>query len=108
MNTVFFSIYDGGYRSSALLLRDDVDWGLIDRYMYKEQIPDDDDDIVNCADDIVDYDDEKLFTFFERMFNAEIGRVIIEIDGHVYKIRCKCPRGFFGYEMVDGKVQETD
>ena len=108
MNTVFFSIYDGGYRSSALLLRDDVDWGLIDKHMYKAQIPDDDDDIVNCADDIVDYDDEKLFTFFERMFNAEIGRVIIEIDGHVYKIRCKCPRGFFGYEMVDGKVQETD
>lgn len=108
MNTVFFSIYDGGYRSSALLLNDGVDWGLIDRYMYKEQIPDDDDDIVNCADDIVDYDDEKLFTFFERMFNAEIGRVIIEIDGHVYKIRCKCPRGFFGYEMVNGKVQEID
>ena len=108
MNTVFFSIYDGGYRSSALLLRDDVDWGLIDKHMYKEQIPDDDDDTVNCADDIVDYDDEKLFTFFERMFNAEIGRIIIEIDGHVYKIRCKCPRGFFGYKMVDGKVQETD
>ena len=108
MNTVFFSIYDGGYRSSALLLNDGVDWGLIDGYMYKEQIPDDDDDTVNCADDIVDYDDEKLFAFFERMFNAEIGRVIIEIDGHVYKIRCKCPRGFFGYEMVDGKVQETD
>lgn len=106
MNTVFFSIYDGGYRSSALLLRDDVDWGLIDRYMYKEQIPDDDDDIVNCADDIVDYDDEKLFTFFERMFNAEIGRVIIEIDGHVYKVRYKCPRGFFGYKMVDGKAQD--
>ena len=100
MGTVIFSDYDSGYRSSALLLRDDVDWGLIDKYMYKEQIPD--------ADEISNYDDEKLFTFFERMFNAEIGRVIIEIDGHVYKIRCKCPRGFFGYEMVDGKVQETD
>ena len=100
MGTVIFSDYDSGYRSSALLLRDDVDWGLIDKYMYKEQIPD--------AEDIADYDDEKLFAFFGRMFNAEITRVVIEIDGHVYKVRYKCPRGFFGYEMFDGKVQETD
>lgn len=100
MNTVIFSIYDDGYRSSALLLRDDVDWGLINKYMYKEQIPD--------ADEISNYDDEKLFAFFERTFNAEIKRVIIEIDGHVYKVRYKCLRGFFGYEMFDGKVQETD
>ena len=100
MGTVIFSDYDSGYRSSALLLRDDVDWGLIDKYMYKEQIPD--------ADEISNYDDEKLFAFFERMFNAEVRRVIIEIDGHVDKIRYKCPRGFFGYEMVDGKVRETD
>ena len=100
MGTVIFSDYDSGYRSSALLLRDDVDWGLIDKYMYKEQIPD--------ADEISNYDDEKLFAFFERMFNAEVRRVIIEIDGHVDKIRCKCPRGFFGYEMVDGKIQEAD
>lgn len=100
MNTIIFSDYDSGYRSSALLLRDGVDWGLIDKYMYKEQIP--------YAEDIADYDDEKLFAFFERMFNAEISRVVIEIDGHVYKVRYKCPRGFFGYGMVDGKVQETD
>ena len=101
MGTVIFSIYDSGYRSSALLLRDDVDWGLIDKYMYKEQIPD--------ADEISNYDDEKLFAFFERMFNAEVRRVIIEVDGHVDKIRCKCPRGFFGYETTaDGKVRETD
>lgn len=100
MGTVIFSIYDSGYRSSALLLRDDVDWGLIDKYMYKEQIPD--------ADEISNYDDEKLFALFERMFNAEVRRVIIEVDGHVDKIRCKCPRGFFGYEMVDGKIQEAD
>lgn len=101
MGTVIFSIYDSGYRSSALLLRDDVDWGLIDKYMYKEQIPD--------ADEISNYDDEKLFAFFERMFNAEVRRVIIEVDGHVDKIRCKCPRGFFGYETTaDGKIQEAD
>ena len=100
MGTVIFSDYDSGYRSSALLLRDDVDWGLIDKYMYKEQIPD--------AYEISNYDDEKLFAFFERMFNAEVRRIIIEIDGHVDKIRCKCPRGFFGYEMVDGKIQEAD
>ena len=100
MGTVIFSDYDSGYRSSALLLRDDVDWGLIDKYMYKEQIPD--------ADEISNYDDEKLFAFFERMFNAEVRRIIIEIDGHVDEIRCKCPRGFFGYEMVDGKIQEAD
>lgn len=101
MGTVIFSDYDSGYRSSALLLRDDVDWGLIDKYMYKEQIPD--------ADEISNYDDEKLFAFFERMFNAEVRRVIIEVDGHVDKIRCKCPRGFFGYETTaDGKIQETD
>ena len=100
MGTVIFSDYDSGYRSSALLLRDDVDWGLIDKYMYKEQIPD--------AYEISNYDDEKLFAFFGRMFNAEITRVVIEIDGHVDKIRCKCPRGFFGYEMVDGKIQEAD
>ncbi len=68
--------------------------------MYKKQIPD--------AEEISYYDDEKLFAFFERMFNAEIERVVIEIDGHVYKVRYKCPRGFFGYGMVDGKVQETD
>ena len=100
MGTVIFSDYDSGCRSSALLLRDDVDWGLIDKYMYKEQIPD--------AYEISNYDDEKLFVFFERMFNAEVRRIIIEIDGHVDKIRCKCPRGFFGYEMVDGKIQEAD
>ena len=101
MNTVIFSDYDSGFRSSALLLRDDVDWGLIDKYMYKEQIPD--------ADEISNYDDEKLFAFFERMFNAEVRRIIIEIDGHVDKIRYKCPRGFFGYETTaDGKIQEAD
>ena len=61
MNTVIFSVYDGGYRSSALLLSDGVDWGMIDKYMYKEQIPD--------AEDIADYDDEKLFAFFGRMFS---------------------------------------
>ena len=98
MNTVFFSIYDGGYRSSALLLNDGADWGMLDVNMYKEQIPD--------AEDIVDYDDEKLFAFFKQMFNAEIRRVVIEIDGHVDKIRCNCPRGFFGYETTaDGKVR---
>lgn len=37
MNTVFFSDYDTSFRSSALFLRDGVDWGLIDRNMYKEQ-----------------------------------------------------------------------
>lgn len=100
MNTVIFSIYYGGYRSSALLLNDGIDWGMIDKRMYKEQIPD--------VDDIVDYDDEKLFDFFTQMFNAYIRRVIIEIDGHVYKVRYKCPRGFFGYGMVDGEVQEID
>lgn len=98
MNTVIFSDYDSGYRSSALLLRDGVDWGLINKYMYKEQIPD--------AGEISYYDDEKLFAFFERIFNAEIERVVIEIDGHVDKVRYKCPRGFFGYEMVNGKVQD--
>ncbi len=107
MNTVIFSIYDGGYRSSALLLNDGADWGMLDVSMYKEQILDDD-DVVDYAEDIVDYADEKLFAFFERMFNAEIRRIIIEIDGHVYKMRYKCPRGFFGYETVNGKVQETD
>lgn len=101
MNTVIFSIYDGGYRSSALLLNDGADWGMLDVNMYKEQISD--------AEDISDYDDEKLFDFFTRMFNAEIRRVIIEIDGHVDKVRCKCPRGFFGYETTaDGKVREAD
>lgn len=100
MNTVIFSDYDSGYRSSALLLRDGVDWGLIDKYMYKEQIP--------YADEIVDYDDEKLFDFFERIFNAEIKRIVIVVDGKVAKVRYDCPRGFFGYEMVDGKVQETN
>lgn len=77
MNTVIFSDYDSGFRSSALLLRDDVDWGLIDRYMYKEQIP--------HADEIVDYDDEKLFTFFRNLFNAYIGRIVIIVDGKVPK-----------------------
>lgn len=60
MNTVIFSDYDSSCRSNALLLRDDVDWGLINGHMYKEQIPD--------ADEISDYDDEKLFVFFEQMF----------------------------------------
>ena len=96
MNTVIFSIYDGGYRSSALLLNDGVDWGLINRHMYKEQIPD--------AEDIADYDDEKLFTFFRNLFNAYIGRIVIIVDGEVAKVRYDCPRGFFGYKMVDGEV----
>lgn len=100
MNTVIFSIYDGGYRSSALLLNDGADLGMLDLHMYKEQIPN--------ADDIADYDDEKLFDFFTRMFNAEIRRVIIEIDGNVYKMRYKCSRGFFGYKIIDGKVEETN
>lgn len=101
MGTVIFSVYDCGYRSSALLLRDDVDWGLIDGNMYKESI--------SYAEDVADYDDEKLFAFFERMFNAEIRMIVIEIDGQVDKIRYKCPRGFFGYgTTADGKVQETD
>ena len=100
MNTVIFSVYDGGYRSSALLLSDGVDWGMINKYMYKEQIP--------HADEIVDYDDEKLFTFFRSLFNAEIKRIVIVVDGEVSKVRYDCPRGFFGYEMVDGKVVETD
>jgi hypothetical protein len=100
MNTVIFSDYDSCY-SSALLLSDGVEWGLIDRDMYKERIP-------AYASDIADYDDEKLFAFFKQIFNAEIKRIIIIIDGEVIKVRCKCPRGFFGYEMVDGKVQETE
>lgn len=98
MNTVIFSIYDCGCRSSALLLREDVDWGMINKHMYKEQIP--------AADDIVDYDDEKLFDFFTRMFNAYIGRVVIVIDGHVYKVRYKCPRGFSGMEWSTGKFRK--
>ena len=98
MNTVIFSDYDSAYRSSALLLSDGVDWGMIDKYMYKEQIP--------YADEIVDYDDEKLFDFFERMFNAYIGRIVIIVDGEVAKVRYDCPRGFFGYKMVDGKVHD--
>lgn len=100
MNTVIFSDYDSGFRSSALLLVDGVDWGLIDKYMYKEQIP--------HADEIVDYGDKKLFVFFEQMFNVEIKRIVIVVDGKVAKVRCNCPRGFFGYEMFDGKIQETD
>lgn len=98
MNTVIFSDYDSGFRSSALLLMDGVDWGLIDKYMYKEQIP--------HADEIVDYDDEKLFTFFRILFNAEIRCIVIVVDGEVAKVRYDCPRGFFGYKMVDGKVQD--
>ena len=100
MNTIIFSDYDSGYRSSALLLRDDVDWGLIDKYMYKEQIPD--------AYEISNYDDEKLFAFFRNLFNAEIQRIVIIIDGQVAKVRYDCPRGFFGYEMLSGEVEEVD
>lgn len=100
MNTVFFSDYDCSYRSSALLLTDGVDWGLIDRNMYKEQI--------SRADEIVNYDDEKLFAFFENLFNAEVKRIVIIVDGHVAKVRCNCPRGFFGYEMMSGEVKDAD
>lgn len=100
MNTVIFSDYDCSYRSSALLLTDGVDWGLINKNMYKEQIP--------HADDIVDYDDKKLFTFFENLFNAEVKRIVIIVDGQVAKVRCNCPRGFFGYEMISGEVKDAD
>ena len=100
MNTVIFSDYDCSYRSSALLLTDGVDWGLIDRNMYKEQI--------SRADEIVDYDDEKLFAFFANLFNAEVNRVVIIVDGEVAKVRCNCPRGFFGYEIIDGEVEDAD
>lgn len=100
MNTVIFSDYDCSYRSSALLLTDGVDWGLIDKNMYKE--------LISRADEIVDYDDEKLFAFFENLFNAEVKRIVIIVDGHVAKVRCNCPRGFFGYEMMSGEVEEAD
>ena len=100
MNTVIFSDYDCSYRSSALLLREGVDWGLINKHMYKRQIP--------HADEIVDYDDEKLFAFFRNLFNAEIKRIVIIIDGQVAKVRCNCPRGFFGYEMISGEVEDAD
>lgn len=100
MNTVIFSDYDCSYRSSALLLMDGVDWGLIDKNMYERQI--------SHADEIVDYDDEKLFAFFENLFNAEVKRIVIIIDGQVAKVRCNCPRGFFGYEMFSGEVEDAD
>lgn len=100
MNTVFFSIYDSGCCSSALLLNDNIDWGMIDQTMYKRNIPD--------VDEVSDYDDEKLFAFFSRMFNAEIRRIIIAIDGEVCKVRCNFPKGFFGYGVANGKVQEID
>lgn len=100
MNTVFFSIYDSGYRSSALLLNNSIGWSMIDQTMYKRHIPD--------ADDVADYDDLRLFVFFSQMFSAEIGRVVIVIDGEVYRVRYNCAGGFFGYEMVNGKVRETE
>ena len=91
MNTVIFSVYDDGYRSSALLLSDGVDWGMIDKYMYKEQIP--------YADEIVDYDDEKLFDFFERMFNAEIKRIVIVVDIYIRAgIKQRMRNGLYVYE----------
>lgn len=96
MNTVFFSDYDSGCYSSALLLTDGVDWDTIDSTTYEVHIPD--------AYEIVDYDDKKLFAFFSQMFNAEIQRIIIAVNGEVVKVRCSSPRGFFGYEMFDGKI----
>lgn len=100
VNTVIFSVYDSGYRSSALLLSDGIDWGMANQTMYKKQIP--------YADEIADYGDERSFAFFSQMFNAEIRRVVIVIDGEVYKIRCNCSRGYFGYEMADRKVEDAD
>lgn len=96
MNTVFFSVYDDGCRSSALLLTDSVDWGIIDSTMYEVRIP--------GAYEIVDYDDKKLFAFFSQFFAAEIQRIIIAVNGEVVKVRFSSPRGFFGYEMFNGKI----
>lgn len=96
MNTVFFSVYDDGCCSSALLLTDGVDWGIIDSTMYEVYIP--------GAYEIAEYGDKKLFAFFSQMFNAEIQRIVIAVNGEVVKVRCNCLRGFFGYEMFNGKI----
>lgn len=91
MNTVIFSIYDGGYRASALLLDDNSP--LITEYNYH--------DIVMTPNDILYFEDEKLFNYFKDLFGTLIQAVIIIEDGRLFKVRYEAAR-YFGYDIIDG------
>ena len=99
MNTVIFSDYDSAYRSSALLLRDNVDWGLINKYMYKEQIPD--------AEDIADYDDEKLFTFSSSCLMQKSGGLLLKLTGTFIRCAINAREDFSGIKWSTGKFGTT-
>lgn len=88
MNTVIFSIYDCGCRSSALLLREDVDWGMINKHMYKEQIP--------AADDIADYDDEK----------QRSSGLLLRLTGMFIRCAINAREDFSGIKWSTGKFRK--
>lgn len=97
MNTIIFSIYDSGCRSSALFLNDKDTAVTKDTYFDK----------VACADELKDYTDEDLFNYFEIIFGEDIHRIVIIENGEIYRIRYNGKRfpdekrAFFGYDVRD-------
>ena len=74
MNTVIFSDYDSSCRSNALLLRDDVDWGLINGHNGWWGI--------SCAD----VDETRKFKEAYKQFvfdNAEDDDFLTVVDCHI-------------------------
>lgn len=97
MNTIIFSIYDSGCRSSALLLTDTDTTVTKDTYFEK----------VDDTDELKDFTDEDLFNYFEIIFGEDIRRIVIIENGEIYRVRYngkRLPdeeRAFFGYDVRD-------
>lgn len=79
MNTVIFSIYDNGCHSSALFLNEGFCSPIENTYFEN----------LRYADDVKDYEDDKLFDYFADLFDKPIGEVIVVEDGTVNKVRYK-------------------
>ena len=84
MNTVIFSSYDS-CKGSALLLSE-IPFHSPTKTDYKET--DCDDDNLNIIE-IESLDGFELFDYFANMFERPISKVIMIVDGWVYKIRIR-------------------
>lgn len=82
MNTVIFSSYDS-YKGSALILSE-IPFYSPTKTNYKE-FDWEDVDIV----EIENLDGFELFDYFVNMFERPISKVVIIVDGWVYKIRIR-------------------
>lgn len=98
---VIFSVYDSGYRSSALLLNDGM-LAVDDTYFEK----------LKYAGDVPYFEDEKLFDYFSKLFpNEPIHEIIVMEDGEVCKVRYEGKYfakeyKYFGYDTTaDGYLE---